>query len=296
MDDQSKNRVVGAFVVGFAIVAGAYTISSFTKPTISVPGEGVATVAAAPTRIAIPVQDSNKDGIEDWRETFIDPSLTLRFNASSTTYVPETRTEQLGISFFQDMVRMKGYEGIGRTQNQIIEATVDQITGYAQDRILDLRDIKIGTDKSPAAVRAYANQAAQIVILNNPGDTRQELIVLDEALKTQSQSAIDELGRIATAYRNTLAETAELVVPPQLAKQHLDLLNVYQALYLDINSMASALRDPIVAFARIKRYEDDATGLVLALENLYKAIAPYASEFKRDDPALLFVSFSPSFQ
>src|SRR3989338_6321938 len=119
MDDQSKNRVIGAFVVGFAIVAGAYTLSSFTKPTLSVPTESVATVAAAPTRVTIAVQDANDDGIEDWRDSFITPSQTIRSTPSPTSPLdPETVTEQVGVNFFQDIGRMKGYDGIGLTEEQ----------------------------------------------------------------------------------------------------------------------------------------------------------------------------------
>ena len=295
MDDQSKNRVIGAFVVGFAIVAGAYTLSSFTKPTLSVPTESVATVAAAPTRVAIAVQDANDDGIEDWRETFITPSQTIRSNTSTTTpFVPETVTEQFGVNFFQDIVRMKGYDGIGRTEEQVLSDTIKNLTSLAKDTIIDVRSIVIGEDSSAQAVRTYANSHADIILTYGKTGTRPELEVLDELLKTASPEAAKELGVIANAYKNMSEQVQKLVVPPQLAKMHLDLINVYQALYIDISAMQGAITDPMVSLIRLQRYEDDADGLVYAMENMYQAVLPYASAFERNDSALLFVDYSGS--
>src|SRR3989338_8492770 len=290
MDDQSKNRVIGAFVVGFAIVAGAYTLSSFTKPTLSVPTESVATVAAAPTRVAIAVQDSNDDGIEDWRETFITPSNT----STTTPFVPETVTEQFGVNFFQDIVRMKGYDGIGRTEEQVLNDTIKNLTSLAKDTIIDVRSIVIGEDSSAQAVRTYANSHADIILTYGKTGTRPELEVLDELLKTASPEAAKELGVIANAYKNMSEQVQKLVVPPQLAKMHLDLINVYQALYIDISAMQGAITDPMVSLIRLQRYEDDADGLVYAMENMYQAVLPYASAFERNDSALLFVDYSGS--
>ncbi|KKT80555.1 MAG: hypothetical protein UW75_C0003G0015 [Parcubacteria group bacterium GW2011_GWF2_44_8] len=295
MDDQSKNRVIGAFVVGFAIVAGAYTLSSFTKPTLSVPTESVATVAAAPTRVAIEVQDANDDGIEDWRETFITPSQTIRSNTSTTTpFVPETVTEQFGVNFFQDIVRMKGYDGIGRTEEQVLNDTIKNLTSLAKDTIIDVRSIVIGEDSSAQAVRTYANSHADIILTYGKTGTRPELEVLDELLKTASPEAAKELGVIANAYKNMSEQVQKLVVPPQLAKMHLDLINVYQALYIDISAMQGAITDPMVSLIRLQRYEDDADGLVYAMENMYQAVLPYASAFERNDSALLFVDYRGS--
>lgn len=293
MDDQSKNRVIGAFVVGFAIVAGAYTLSSFTKPTLSVPTESVATVAAAPTRVAIPVQDTNGDGIEDWRETFITPSQTIRTDRSTTTpFIPETITEQFGVSFFQDMVRLKGNQGIGRSEDQVLTDNIDSLTRFAKDQIIDHRSIVVGTDSSAEAVRTYANAHADIILTYGKTGTRPELEVLDELLKTNNPEAAEELGRIATAYKNIYQEVLKLTVPPQLAKTHLDLINVYQALHFDIAAMQNAINDPVVSVVRLQRYEDDAAGLVYAMQNMYQAALPYASAFQRNDSALLFVDYS----
>jgi hypothetical protein len=78
-------------------------------------------------------------------------------------------------------------------------------------------------------------------------------------------------------------------------KQHLDLINTFNALHESIKAMALATEDPALALIRLKRYQDDALGLKLALENMYMTLEPYASLVKPEDPALLFAIFSPDF-
>jgi hypothetical protein len=288
----SNNRVLGAFVVGLAIVAGAYTLSNFgnspSAPTVAQP----ATVSAAPLRTPITVADTNNDGVEDWRETFVDKNKIVIEEDTSNYEEPTTVTEQFGLSFFQDIVRMKGYQGIGRTEEQILADNIKDLSNYAKDRLLDTRDINIGIDTSAQAVRNYANQHAEIVLLYGKTSGRSEIAVLDELLKTKSPESEEELGVIANAYKNMAEEVLKIEVPPQLVKDHLDLINIYYALHFDILAMQNAIKDPIVGMTRLKRYQDDVNGLIYASENLYKSLIPYASVFERNDSALIFADFN----
>lgn len=291
MDAQSKTKVVGAFVVGIATVAGAYIISSFSQPTLSVPTADVAAVSAAPGRVAIPVVDTNLDGVEDWRETFVIPSQTIKKEKTVPSGEPKTLTEQFAVNFFQDIIRAEGQQGIGRSKEKVIEDTVTDLANVAKDKIVDYKDIKIGNDDSAQAIRTYANAHADIILMHENKGARYELEVLDELLRTNNPEAALELGLIADTYKYILEDTKRLEVPPRLAKGHLDIINVYQALYFDIKSMQDVLVEPAVALVRIQRYKDDAKGLNLAFQNLYKAIVPYASVFGRNDSALLFTNF-----
>jgi len=60
--------------------------------------------------------------------------------------------------------------------------------------------------------------------------------------------------------------------------------------------MQLVFSDPVVALMRVKRYQDDAIGLSLALQNIYNVVLPYASVFEPNDPAVLFVVFDPNYQ
>ncbi len=80
-------------------------------------------------------------------------------------------------------------------------------------------------------------------------------------------------------------------VPRPLLKEHLDLINTYEAVYQDIEAMTLSLEDPVVALLRIRRYAEDALGLRLALENMYDALSPYANQFSPTDSAQIFSLF-----
>ena len=58
--------------------------------------------------------------------------------------------------------------------------------------------------------------------------------------------------------------------------------------------MTAAVDDPAFALLRLKRYEDDATGLSLALENMLIGLVDYSHLFSANDPAMLFIIFSPN--
>ena len=295
MEDQYKFKVIGAFVVGFAIVAGSYTLSNFGTTKFQKPvARQEASVAVAPERVLIEVADTNTDGVEDWREVFFNENkaVILQGNGTTTYEVPKTLTGQAGISVIQDIVRMKGMEGFGPDQEDLVAEAAAEFSEFAYDDLLDITDIKIGEDTSGEAVRAYANAAAQIILDYGLEKTVPELESLRSATFTKNEDAIKELKRVADVYKTLLDKSKDLTVPPQLIKPHLDVLNVYNALYNDIASMESSIEDPLAAFVRLKRYEDDAKGLVYSIQNIYKAIEPYAANFERNDPAIFLVTIN----
>jgi len=299
MEDQNKFKVIGAFVVGFAIVAGAYTVRNFGKPTMPPPTREEALSAAvieAPVRIPIAVVDTNTDGIEDWRENFVESTPIAVTNAPGSEYIiPDTLTDQLGIAFLQDIIRSEGYGALGTPKETIITDTIKKLDTYTTDTIFDVRDITISNDSSPAAVRLYANAIAGALINNNNPTLKHELLILRDAITSQDQNKATELDLLAKVYQGTRDDTIAVPVPPALVKAHLDLINVYHAMHNDIESMSKVLSDPMLSLVRLKRYEEDATGLSLALQNMYLALEPYAAAFTIDDPAVLFVTFSPNF-
>ncbi len=296
MVSNSKSRVLGAFVVGFAIVAGAYTYNSLTPATVAT-GVQSATVAQTPTRVFIATNDDNKNGLEDWREQFVENSPAISLNENSKDYtLPDTLTGQVGISFFQSIVTAKGTEGFGRSKEQIIKDTAETISKYGADTIFDIKDIVTKADNSAEAIRAYANAAADAIIVNDIPGSRDELTILKELLSTENEQGIAELKAIAQTYQKTRDDTLKLTVPSKLAKEHLDLINVYNALAIDIDAMTKVLDDPMLSLVRIKRYKDDAEGLALALQNMYTGIKPYTSSFNENDSALLFFVFNPKAQ
>ena len=294
-----NRKIIGSFLIGFALVAGSYVLTNFGKNRSPEIAATVYTVATATEpREYITVSDANNNGIEDWREEFVPTApLVLDSNAgTSTPYeIPATLTDQVGIQLFQSVLRAKASGKVGPSQTELIQTTAERLKGSVQDIIYKTADVTI-VPSTPEAIRTYANTLAQIITNNDVPDWENELEILNRAVTTNNPEELTKLIPLIEMYKKLRDQTLSTSVPSDLIKQHLDLINVYQALYSNLNDMQLVFSDPIVTLLRIKRYQDDATGLAAAFKNMYSAILPYAAVFQPNDPAVLFATFDSNYQ
>lgn len=292
---QPSPKIVGAFVVGFALVAGAYVSSNFGKPSDSfrVPVQ-VATTQEASARTAIAVTDIDGNGIEDWRDEFITTEpIILGSNVNTDYEAPDTLTGQTGVQFIENIVRNRTRGGFS-TDEDIIAGTVEQLKQDTSVTIYDTPDIEILFDWKAEDIRTYANTLATAIIVNNSTELDNELLILQDILNRNDQDRLKELETLAELYRLTRDAIIEIPVPDMFVKEHLDLINAFHAVHNDILGMTYTYDDPVYSLLRLRRYEDDIFGMVQALENMYVSLEPYATLFSTSDPAVFFVDFSPT--
>ncbi len=299
MHNQTNPKVVGAFVIGFALVAGAYTISNFGKSTYVPSQQGANAISSAPLRVAIDVEDADNNGIEDWRDAFVttEPVLINTTASSSDDYTPpDTITGKLGINFVQNIVRAKGYGAFGPSEEEVIGTTIKDLERQTSFLIYDTPDILIMEEWNEGDIRTYGNALASAITRNSNADLEHELTILQDILNRNDRSRLSELEKLTEVYAKTIQDTLVVPVPRIFVKQHLDLINTYLAVQKDIEAMTLSFDDPAYSLLRLKRYEDDTKGLYLALQNIYKALEPYAGLFTANDSAVLFILFSPTNQ
>lgn len=293
MDYLQNPRIVGSFMIGGALVAGAYVLANFGEPRLPPPDSLSATVAKAPVRSYIEVVDQDQNGIEDWRDQFVVAPAVVIDEEEDTYTPPETITDKLGISLMEDLFRVKAGGPVAKTTEQVVNENVAELTTVvSRDKIYDIRDITTGASSGPEAVRVYGNALANIFITYNVPGLESELDLLYEQM--ESQSNVDnsqKLKELALMYKNYRDKALALPVPRPLAKVHLDLINVFNALHLSIDAMAQSNDDPMLTLARLKRYDEDAQGFAMALNNVYNALSPYASVFEPNDPILAITRF-----
>ncbi len=292
-----NKKVTGAFLIGFALIAGSYVVSNFGKNAEPITANiYTATTPLAP-RIFIPIVDSDQNGVEDWREDFVSETpLIIDESTSTVPYeMPTSLTDQVGIQLFQSILEAKAMGKVGPSQTEIIQKAADQLRKTVKDVIYGPNNVTT-IPLSPTAVRTYGNTMAQIILNNNQPDSENELTILDRAVKSEDPEELKKLNPLALMYKNLRDQSIATPVPEPFLKQHLDLINTYQALYKNLSDMQLVFSDPVVALMRVKRYQDDAIGLSLALQNIYNVVLPYASVFEPNDPAVLFVVFDPNYQ
>lgn len=297
MEGNLNPRIVGACILGFALVAGAYVLSNFGQPS-QYPQQAAVGIAADTPRVAIAVTDEDQNGLEDWRDEFVktEPIVLDPIVLDEDYEAPTTLTGKLGVDFFEQYLRSKTYGQFGRDQEELISDTVDTMTAETAHDLFDTPDITIMNNWEPADVRVYANTIALAIMNNDIANAEGEMFVLHDILKNGATERVGELTAISTAYKNMRDQTLATPVPDSLIKEHLDLINTYHAIHKDVESMTQSLDDPAFTLMRMKRYEDDATGMGYALTNMYNALLPYAELVQPDDPALLFVVFSPDYK
>lgn len=296
MPGQLNPKVVGATILGFALVAGAFTVSSLSSDKTAILQQPAALAVSTPARSAITVSDTDDNGIEDWRDEFVIAAPVILNTASSTYTVPDTLTGKFSISFMEDIIRSQNLGEFGRTKEEVIDNTVSTLVRETEIELYDTPDITIMEEWDDQDIKNYANTVAATIFNNSVPNLESELTILNDILTTNKKDRISELNTLATVYKNYRDDTLKIPVPAFLVKQHLDLINTYQALHQDITAMTLVFEDPAVTLLRIKRYQDDANGLVYALQNMFFALEPYAHLVDAEDPALFFGLFSPDYK
>ena len=271
-------KIVGSTVIGFALIAGAYTISNFGEPRRTFEPASVHS-AISTERVAIEVVDSNNDGIEDWRDDFITTKTLFLDQATSTYTPPTTLTGKTSINFMESLIRGRGYGPFGSSDEEIIQNTVDTLAETVKTKLYDTPDIILMKDWDTQDVVNYGNTVAATLINNSEKDHEFELEILQDIIVNNNLSRVEELKSLVEVYRGYRDDTLKIPVPELFVKEHLDLINTYQAILADIEAMVVVVEDPIVTLLHLKRYEDDATGLAYALQNMYLALEPYSEHF-----------------
>jgi len=287
-------KVLGAILIGGGLVAGAYTYSNFGESRFPTPANTVAAVAAP--RVAIAVTDTDNNGIEDWRDQFV-TTEPIRVDAATSTYTPpETLTGQVGISLFENIIRARNGGPFSPTQDEVINETVDTLAAETALTLYTAADVTVLETWTDQDIKNYGNAMAGALIRNNIEGLDSELTILNEALNRNQPERLSELATIASVYERTRDDSVLVPVPQIFLKQHLDLINTYHALHNTISALAKGLDDPAMALLHIKRYEDDALGLSVALENMALTLSAYPQLFTAADQATLFSSFNPNQQ
>ncbi len=287
--DGSQKKIFGAFLVGFVIIAAALWLRLETAVPAGDGGEPVVATTDTPARQLIPVSDKDSDGIPDWQEA-LQKAEPIILNNTSDNYQPETLTEQFSISFLQDMVLARNYGDFGKTPEELANLASEQLANAEPDKMYEQKDIIVLPDNSAAAKRVYMNQMALIIMENSvPRGSANEIEILKRAYQQENETELENLDSIIAMYKDLIDRSLKTPAPSSYTKEHLDVINVYNAVYNDIVAMKSAFSDPLRTVVRLKRYEEDATGLYVALLNLQKKVVGDNITFTTNDPAYNFI-------
>lgn len=287
-------RILIASGVGLVLVLGAYFIS--LTPTNTLPDSRRTVVAGpAPQREFIEVADHDNDGTADWKQTLPESAdwLTRDDVASTTATAAITHTEAIAIQTLQRMMNANMYPAFGDSSETIAEDTHAYVAALATDDLYTEDDIVILSDASETTLRTYGNTIAEITYANSiEKEIETETTILNKAVSEQNPQALADLDLIATSYEGMRDDTIKTPVPRTYVKEHLDLINTYNALAIDVRAMEQVFTDPLYALIRIQRYEDDTLGFYTAVKNLFLKFEADGITWSEDDVVTDFLGLS----
>jgi hypothetical protein len=296
MGNLPNPKIVGATFVGLVLVGGAYLTSNFGDPNPIYQTASSPAAVETQRRIAIDVEDRDNNGIEDWRDAFVTNEPIVVTQTTEAYTPPDTLTGKTSIQLLRGLIESKIYAPIAPTPDKVVIETIDNLNASIPTKTFTSRDIKTIENLKTQDVVNYANLVASVVYKYDMRGQDNEVRILQDIVNNEDPDRIPELKAISNIYKNYAEDTLSIPVPPYMAKEHLDLINSYQAVHEDIKGMTSILSDPIQSLAFVQRYMDSTEALRLSLTNIYLSLEPFAEYFEEEDPALLFVLFSPDYQ
>ena len=271
--------VVVASVVGLIMVGCSYVLSQGIEEAAT--ELELKATTKLDTRTFIPVTDQDNDGLPDWQNTFNINTIQLGEGQTNAT---TTETADLAIEL-ANSAYMTGADSMS-----INSKIGPEVLRSAVDEQYDREDIIIGIDDSLLSLRTYGNTVAAIAIENAPPTgTESELTVLNSALIRNDPSVLDGLDPTIASYEAMLKDMLETPVPPSLVREHLSLINVYQALINDIKAFRGTFNDALPAMVRFRRYQADAEALYIAITALYAKLDQQGIVWTDADIASKFV-------
>lgn len=278
-------KILGATAVGLALVGGAFWLApQETKVTNAASENEASGQIEASLRTFIPVGDQDQNSVPDWQESFATADINLD---ELEDYEPQGETGRLATELGQSLITsLQSGAPFSMPATSLREAMLDEQ--------FDRTDILIASDNSQNALRAYGNRVAEIAFNNPiPAGTENELIILRTALTASSEEALSELDPIIASYEGMLEDLLQTPVPDSLVREHLSLLNVYQALRVNLTAFRGVFDDALLSMIRFRRYPSDAEALQLALSNLYLRLNDAGIKWQDSEPAGQLIEIRP---
>jgi len=269
-------RIAVAFVVGIVLVGGSFIVSRNSESSDT--SNQLITKSNKPVRQFIDVTDEDRDGLPDWQN-----SLSL-----NTVVLDEeegvTRTGALA-------VELATLTSTSDASSDTIMATIgSDLAREGLDIQFTRDDIQVLEDNSLTSLRSYGNTVASIALDNAPPvGTEDELTILNRALVRNDPNVLKGLSPTITSYERMIEAMLATPVPSSMVREHLALLNVYQAILSDIKGFEGVFTDALPAMIRFRRYQADVEALYMALNLLFLQLDERGIEWGPNDRASKFI-------
>ncbi len=269
-------RIAVAFVVGLTMVGGSYLLSQNSEPTTI--NNQMLIAIENPARKFIDVTDNDQDGLPDWQNSLSLNTINLNEEDEGT------RTSALAIKLATLTTASEA------NSDTILASVGSDLAREGLDTEFTREDITIVEDNTPDSLHSYGNKVAAIALDNAPpAGTEDELTILNRALVRNDINVLENLSPTIVSYERMIEAMLATKVPSSMVREHLSLLNVYQAILNDIKGFQGVFTDALPAMIRFRRYQADVEALYVALNLLYLQLDDRGIEWGASDRASQFI-------
>jgi hypothetical protein len=170
---------------------------------------------------------------------------------------PQTVTEKFAQDFFEQYLMMKtGGKQLSETDKvALLQSALENLPASPSQIKYTITDVKISALENIETVRAYGNKIGEVVVTNlPPGNTENELVILEQAYENDNPEAIKKLDPIIKSYADILSGLLKIEPPKSASAYHLELVNAIAVIIDSLNGMKMIITDPVKALGFVQNY------------------------------------------
>jgi hypothetical protein len=153
--------------------------------------------------------------------------------------------------------------------------------------------VSLHTDPS-VSVTAYAGSVEQVFLNNDvPADANQPLPLIQALIQDNDESARPKLKTLSDSYGAITTQLLALHVPPQLADEHLALIQGFDSLHKATSAFVSYEKDPLGVMGALSVYQPMSAQVTDALKSIATAILA-TGEPQAGQPGAIIVNIARS--
>lgn len=238
-------------------------------------------------------KDSNKNEIADWEESLwgLDPksdgfsnktiidNKKKALNSSSIDpqasqeNIKEDETSRLAVEFFSSFMSLKESGALNTNAVENITTMIGKEVGNTDVQDTYLANSIKTTNSNKVNLEKYQKDLENIVNKHQKMLPGNELEIMATAIENEDADSIGDLAQISNAYRSLAKDMTTIVVPKNIAQNHLALINTYDKIGIAVIKMSDAITNPISATTgtvMYTRYTNEMNQIIEEMKTTFK--------------------------
>lgn len=208
---------------------------------------------------------------------------------------PGTLTASFAETFFTLYVAAKQNNGGEDLSEEEMQNIASQAVSSLSATIAAVPDFKSAKDITVSgsgadALKEFAVRAEAVLLKNTSNAAASEIAYLQEVVQNGNDDALAPIISIAKAYRESAFGLSALVVPQELARTHLDLVNALMRVSGIISSFARVNADPLATMLALNQYPEAVLALGTAFVHIGEVYKASGISMPPGEPGASFVN------